>query len=80
MPSKDYRRIFGHGFRFTKHADFTVISLGVISHRHTRTQRTRILDRIYRISRIGCKDRWKPRYAGIPRLALGTMGSPGAQK
>ena len=43
---------FGHGFRFTEHTDFTVNSLGVISHRRTQTQRTRILDRIYMISRI----------------------------
>ncbi|MGD9040660.1 MAG: hypothetical protein PVH82_13555, partial [Desulfobacteraceae bacterium] len=25
---------------------------------------------------MGCKDRWKPRYAGIPRLRLGNNGKP----
>jgi hypothetical protein len=31
------RIIFGHGFCCAKHADFTVNSLRVISHRHTQT-------------------------------------------
>jgi len=46
----------------------------------TQTQRTRSLDRIYRMSRIGCKDRWKSRYAGIPRLSLGNNGKPWSTK
>ena len=32
------------------------------------------------MSRIGCKDRWKPRYAGIPRLRLGNNGKPWSTK
>ena len=47
-PGKQ-RRIFGHGFRFTEHADITVISLKIIGHRLIQTQRTSIWDRIYRI-------------------------------
>jgi hypothetical protein len=78
--AREHRRILGHRFRFTEHADFTVNSLGVISHRHIQTQRTRILDRIYRMSRMGCKDRWKLRYAGIPRLRLGNNGKPWSTK
>jgi hypothetical protein len=54
--------------------DYTVNSLRIISRRLTRTQRTRVLDRINRIYRMGCKDRWKSRYAGIPRLRLGSNG------
>jgi hypothetical protein len=30
--------------------------------------------------RIGYKDRWKPRYAGIPRLLLGNSGKPWSTK
>ena len=73
IPSRGRRRNFGHGFRFTEHADFTVNSLGLISHRHTQTQRTRILDTpvkwsplanftgqgIYRMSRMERMDRVK---------------------
>ena len=36
-------------------------TLSFLNRRHTQTQRTKILDRIYRMSRMGCKDRWKPR-------------------
>ena len=32
------------------------------------------------MARMGCKDRWKPRYAGIPRLRLGNNGKPWSTK
>ncbi|KPK24841.1 MAG: hypothetical protein AMK69_15575 [Nitrospira bacterium SG8_3] len=34
------------------------------------------LDRIYRMSGIGCADRWKLRYAAFLRLRLGNNGKP----
>ena len=46
----------------------------------TQSQGTRSLDRIYRMPRIGCKDPWKLRYAGIPRLCLGNNGKPRSTK
>jgi hypothetical protein len=73
-PQSTQRRIFVRRSCFAGHADYTVNSLRVISHRRTQTQRTRTLDRIYRISRIEHRDRWKPRYAGLPRLRLGNNG------
>jgi hypothetical protein len=55
-------------------------SLGVFSHRRTQTQKTRILDRMSRMSWIGCKDRFKGLCEGAPRdkiseliLSLGTL-------
>jgi hypothetical protein len=32
------------------------------------------------MSRMGCKDRWKLRYAGIPRRRLGNNGKPWSKK